>query len=118
MTIAPNQWPPSAKRSASSRPLVKPTSHSPSFCVPRDNSSQPPTFRLKLRGTGVFSKVTIIKDDTEVKVIEPNQTEVELTWADPQPATGKTSYYYARGEQADGELVWVSPMWVTYNPGK
>jgi len=22
--------------------------------------------------------------------------------------------YYVRGEQADGELVWVSPMWITY----
>ena len=81
-------------------------------------SSQPPTFRLKLRGTGAFSKVTIVKDDVEVKVIEPNQADVELTWTDPQPTAGKTSYYYARGEQADDEVVWVSPMWVTYEPGK
>ena len=27
---------------------------------------------------------------------------------------GGTSYYYVRGEQSDGELVWVSPMWITY----
>jgi hypothetical protein len=25
---------------------------------------------------------------------------------------GKTSYYYVRGEQANGELVWASPMWI------
>ena len=37
---------------------------------------------------------------------------------DPDPISGKTSYYYARGEQADGELVWVSPMWVDYQPNK
>jgi len=43
---------------------------------------------------------------------------VELTWTDPQPTAGKTSYYYVRGEQADGEIVWVSPMWVTYEPAK
>ena len=81
-------------------------------------TSQPPAFRLKLKGTGAFSKVTIVKDDVEVKVIQPNQADVELTWTDPAPTSGKTSYYYARGEQADGELVWVSPMWVNYEPGK
>ena len=81
-------------------------------------TSQSPAFRLKLHGTGAFSKVTIVKDDVEVKVIEPKQAEVELAWTDPHPVSGKTSYYYARGEQADGELVWVSPMWVKYGPGQ
>ena len=28
----------------------------------------------------------------------------------------ETSYDYVRGEQADKELVWVSPMWVKYDP--
>ena len=28
---------------------------------------------------------------------------------------GKTSYYYVRGEQEDGEIVWASPMWITYS---
>lgn len=81
-------------------------------------TSEPPTFKLKLAGTDAFSKVTIVKDDVEVKVIEPKKADVELTWTDPNPTVGKTSYYYARGEQADGELVWASPMWVNYEPGK
>ena len=81
-------------------------------------SREAPTFRLKLRGTGPFSKVTIIKDDTEARVTQPHQAELELTWTDPEPTEGKTSYYYVRGEQADGEIVWVSPMWVAYEPGK
>ncbi|HSU57578.1 MAG TPA: hypothetical protein VLT36_26285, partial [Candidatus Dormibacteraeota bacterium] len=76
--------------------------------------SQPPSFKLHLQGTAAFKKVTIVKDDAEVKVVEPNQAMVDLTWTDPKPASGKTSYYYARGEQADGELVWASPMWVSY----
>jgi len=34
-----------------------------------------------------------------------------------RPTTpGATSYYYVRGEQEDGELVWISPMWITYRP--
>jgi hypothetical protein len=24
------------------------------------------------------------------------------------------SYYYVRGEQDNGEIVWASPMWITY----
>jgi hypothetical protein len=76
-----------------------------------------PIFRLKLIGTAPINKVTIVKDDVEVKAFEPKKADVELEWTDPTPAAGKTSYYYARGEQADGELVWASPMWVTYQPG-
>lgn len=81
-------------------------------------TSETPTFKLKLQGTGAFSKVTIVKDDVEIKVIEPKSANVELAWTDPSPTAGKTSYYYVRGEQADGELVWASPMWVDYEPSK
>jgi hypothetical protein len=77
-----------------------------------------PEFQLKLRGTAPFSKVTIVKDDVELNVSTPKQADVDLAWADPRPTAGKTSYYYVRGEQADGELVWASPMWVDYEPAK
>jgi len=75
-----------------------------------------PEFRLKLVGTAPFSKVTLIKDDVELKVMEPKKAEFEWSWTDPKPTEGKTSYYYVRGEQTDGELVWASPMWVNYRP--
>ncbi|MES2695058.1 MAG: hypothetical protein V4773_16415 [Verrucomicrobiota bacterium] len=81
-------------------------------------TAQPPTLRLKLGGTAPFAKVTLVKDDEEIHAITPNKPDVELTWTDPKPTAGKTSYYYFRGEQADGELVWVSPMWITYQPAK
>ena len=32
------------------------------------------------------------------------------------PTAGKTSYYYVRVEQADGNLAWASPLWITYKP--
>jgi hypothetical protein len=79
-------------------------------------SSRPPTLRIKLIGTEPFSKVTLVKDDVETVLGEPNNAEVEYTWTDPKPSPGKESYYYVRGEQADGELVWASPMWITYQP--
>ena len=77
-----------------------------------------PEFRLRLQGTAGFNKVTIVKDDVEVKTFEPKKQNVELTWSDPNPASGKTSYYYARGEQEDGELVWASPMWIEFVPNR
>jgi hypothetical protein len=72
-----------------------------------------PEFSLRLVGTAPMKKVTIVKDDVEIKTFEPNSATVDLTWSDPKPVDGKTSYYYARGEQTDGELVWASPMWIT-----
>jgi hypothetical protein len=75
--------------------------------------SGPPTIRVKLAGTADFAKVHIIKDGNYVYAVEPRTRTVDFTWRDNQGAAGRTSYYYVRGEQADGELVWVSPMWIT-----
>jgi len=57
--------------------------------------------------------------DNSISIVDTaSKTEVDLTWTDPSPTAGKTSYYYVRGEQEDGELVWASPMWITYEPAK
>jgi hypothetical protein len=84
-----------------------------------------PTLNVKLIGPQKFVRVVIIKDDEEVHVIEPNTPEVNFSWTDPKPSTGKSSYYYVRGEQApdmdgitSGELVWASPMWITVGAAK
>jgi hypothetical protein len=79
-------------------------------------SKEAPTVKIKLIGTAPFAKVTLVKDDVEYVLGEPNQVEVEYEWTDKTPTVGKESYYYVRGEQADGELVWASPMWITYKP--
>jgi hypothetical protein len=78
------------------------------------SSATPPLLRVKLEGTGPFSKVTIVKDGAYVYSSEPKSAKVEFTWRDETPRSGKTSYYYVRGEQANGEVVWASPMWITY----
>ncbi len=79
-------------------------------------SSEPPKVSIKLIGTGPFAKVTLVKDDVEIPLDTPEKSEVNATWTDPKPEAGKTSYYYVRGEQKDGELVWASPMWIKYQP--
>ncbi len=79
-----------------------------------------PELKLHLQGTAPFARVVLVKDDVEVKVWEPGQAVVDIQWTDPNPTAGKTSYYYFRGEQqkrgkdTNGELVWASPMWITY----
>ena len=70
---------------------------------------------VKLIGTANFAKVHIIKDSKYVYTIGRAQKTVDFDWQRYAAAIkGKTSYYYVRGEQTDGELVWVSPMWITY----
>ncbi|MEZ5351672.1 MAG: hypothetical protein R2762_03485 [Bryobacteraceae bacterium] len=69
---------------------------------------------VKLEGTGPFAKVWIVKDGKYVYSSEPNQSKVSFRWKDNEPGKGKTSYYYIRGLQQDGEVVWVSPVWVSY----
>lgn len=73
-----------------------------------------PTLSVKLVGTAPFARVHIVKDNHFVYSTQPNKEEVEFTWRDTTAEKGKTSYYYVRGEQQDGEIVWVSPMWITY----
>ena len=80
--------------------------------------SEAPKLRIHLEGTGPFKRVVFVKDDVEIFVAEPNLAKCDLEWADPQPVPGQTSYYYVRGEQADGELVWASPMWIKFDPKK
>jgi hypothetical protein len=77
-------------------------------------TAAPPEFQIKLTGTAPFAKVHIVRNNQYVYTAQPNQRTVHLTWRDASPVAGKTSYYYVRGEQADGEVVWVSPMWIDY----
>jgi hypothetical protein len=75
-----------------------------------------PRLRIRLRGTAPWKLVTLVKDDVEIPLECAATPEFEQVWTDPAPVAGRESYYYVRGEQADGELVWVSPMWITYAP--
>ena len=73
----------------------------------------PPMIRVKLVGTADFYRVHIIKEGKYVYSGDPKSRTVDFGWRDNEAKPGTTSYYYVRGEQVDGELVWVSPMWIT-----
>jgi hypothetical protein len=79
-------------------------------------SSTTPTLEVKLAGTAKFAKVVVVKDNQYVYSTQPGSAEVQFSWRDNAATAAKTSYYYVRGEQEDGQLVWASPMWITYKP--
>jgi hypothetical protein len=81
-------------------------------------TAEAPVLRTKLIGTAPFANVVVVKNDEYVHQFAPRAAEVEFEWRDPDPTPGVVSYYYVRGEQDDGELVWASPMWVEYRPGR
>jgi hypothetical protein len=76
------------------------------------SSATAPVFSVKLWGTAAFQNVSVIKDNNVVYSTSGDRV-IAFTWTDTTAQKGKTSYYYVRGQQTDGALVWVAPMWVT-----
>jgi hypothetical protein len=75
-------------------------------------TSTPPIFLVRLWGTAPFQKVVVVKDNN-VAYSTSGDRALAFTYQDTAATKGKTSYYYVRGVQTDGQIVWVSPMWVT-----
>jgi hypothetical protein len=75
-------------------------------------TSTAPVFTVNLVGTAPFQSVVIVKDNNVAYATSGDKT-LSFTWQDQSTVSGKTSYYYVRGVQTDGQVVWVSPMWVT-----
>ncbi len=75
-------------------------------------TSSAPVFTVKLWGTNAFDNVVLLKDNTVVYSTSGDRV-LSFTFQDASAQKGKTSYYYVRGTQTDGQIVWVSPMWVT-----
>jgi hypothetical protein len=80
------------------------------------STARRPTLSIHVEGTAPIAKVHVIRDNKYVYSAEPKQRKVELRFTDMEAREGKTSYYYVRVEQADGNLAWASPMWITYQP--
>ena len=72
----------------------------------------PPVFTLRLFGTLPFQNVVLVKDGNVIYSTSGDRV-VSFTYQDQSAVKGKTSYYYVRGLQTDGQIVWVSPMWIT-----
>jgi hypothetical protein len=73
-----------------------------------------PTISIEAVGTAPIAKLSIVRDNKYIYAAEPNTKEVQQSFTDMDATAGKTSYYYVRIEQADGNLAWASPMWITW----
>ncbi len=60
----------------------------------------------------------MIRNNKYIYSNEPKSAEVDLRFTDGEPLEGQVGYYYVRVEQADGNLAWASPMWITYRKPK
>ena len=76
------------------------------------STGSPPVFTVRLWGTAPFQNVVMVKDNNIVFSTSGDRV-LSFSWQDPSATKGKTSYYYVRGLQTDGQVVWVSPIWVT-----
>ena len=73
--------------------------------------------RLPLRGrmvigTAVVKDIQVIKNNRFVFSRRPKLQEAELTFTDTDAQPGQ-SYYYVRVAQADDQMAWSSPIWVS-----
>lgn len=73
---------------------------------------------LKTKADSSISKIEVVKYEYDGKTpfptayeVNPNKTNVEFTWEDPNFT--KNAVYYVRLTQADGNMAWASPIWVT-----
>lgn len=73
-----------------------------------------PTYHAKLHGTAPFRRIVFLHDDEVVHEVLDQPAQVEVSWTDNDLGPGETSWTYVRGEQTDGELVWLSPIRVTW----
>ncbi len=68
--------------------------------------------QIRIEGTAAVDKVEIVKNNKFVFSDHPNKASVQLTYEDAENKSGE-SYYYVRVQQADGQMAWSSPMWIT-----
>jgi len=71
-----------------------------------------PALQFAVKGTAPIRRVTLVRNETDHQTFEPGQKEFTANYRDEQPLDGENRYYL-RVEQADGNMAWSSPVWVT-----
>ncbi len=79
-------------------------------------TTRQPKLKVVILGTGPIDKVEVIRNGEAVHTVRPKLgvEEARFEWADANPpAERKTSYYYVRMLQRNGQMAWASPIWVS-----
>jgi hypothetical protein len=71
-----------------------------------------PEIVAKITGTAPLTELVLIRNNRAVYQTAPNKVSAELRYRDVSPVKG-LNWYYLRAQQADGQIVWSSPIWMT-----
>ena len=74
--------------------------------------AEPPKLQVRAIGCAELTELAIVKDLNFVYSTDPQGSQVELEWQDRDFGPG-THLYYIRCQQADGQIAWSSPIWIT-----
>jgi hypothetical protein len=77
------------------------------------DASVPPVLHVKVLGTAPIESVEIVRDGSFLYKTQPDAGTAEFDYTDTAARNG-TSWYYVRVIQADRNMAWSSPIWVTY----
>jgi len=80
------------------------------------STADPPVLKVAAQATGSIERVDVIKNNAFVYTARPAGKSCQFEFRDNGIQPGE-SYYYVRLTQADGQLAWSSPIWVTYTGG-
>ena len=76
------------------------------------STSEIPTVRVVVRGTDDIKEVAVVRDNSYVHTLKGDGERMEFEFREQSLEAGE-HYYYVRVEQADGNVAWSSPIWVT-----
>lgn len=78
-------------------------------------TAESPAFEIRINGTAPIKRVTLIKNEEDFQVFEPESKSNEFSrdFTDDSAAAGENRYY-VRVEQVDGNMGWTSPVWVQF----
>jgi len=79
---------------------------------------------VRVHGTDKIKSVEVVRNNEDVYRFEGDGSDAAFEWTDEQPLDGINimgapfcpspfTFYYVRVTQADGEMAWASPVWVT-----
>jgi len=75
------------------------------------STASAPKLVVRVEGTAPIQQIDVIKDNTYVHKLSPQQKEARFEYLDNNAGAGE-HYYYIRIQQTDGQLAWSSPIWV------
>ena len=67
---------------------------------------------MRILGTAPVKQVDVIRGQDFVYTLQNETDGVEFSFVDQDSRPGET-HYYVRVQQADGQMAWSSPIWVT-----